>query len=197
MSHVDDTARVRELLAPADPVRSIRTLDDDVAAVRPELTTAGEHRWMRVAAVAAVALLVAGSFVPMVRPPAAWAIEDVPEVGTVIRVELPGVLQRGPDPDEVVTALRDHGVAVEIVHSINLAPWKVGRTIGIGYELGGRLPEGFMSRFLDLDETDFTEVGITRVESGGFIVHPETFNGTVTIHVGRLPWQDDPAIAQP
>jgi hypothetical protein len=76
---------------------------------------------------------------------------------------------------------------------------EVVRTIGTGCEVGPGFPHGFAERVTELDDPDhgdFIGVGITTIESGGFLVHPDTFEGTVTIEVGRLPWQD-PGITRP
>lgn len=199
MNTDEDVQWVRDALGPADPVRDGLDLEEDVRAVRHRVGQTSHLRLGRVAAGLLVVVLAISSLVPMARAPAAWAVEEDPQMGTVIRVELPEFFQRGADPDEVVAALREHEVDVDVVDQLDLTPWKAGRVVGTGFELRGVSRE-FAEAFTDperRDEGDFSEAGITLLDSGGFKVHPDTFEGTVEIRIGRLPGQSATAAHLP
>lgn len=112
-----------------------------------------------------------------------------------VRVALPEIYERGPDPELVVEALRRHGVPVEVRHGRDVTPWKMGRIIGVGGSIGVA-PEAVQRSAagepIDLTQADLTDYGIRYHPDGGYSVDPERFRGSVSITVGVAPWQRVP-----
>ena len=196
MTDEPDAERIRTLLGPADPVDDL-SAQSDVNEVRARLGSTRQRDLGPVAA-AMVALLVMSLVVPFVRAPAAWSVEEMAELGEVIRVESPGFFQRGADPDEVVAALQHAGVPVEQATRLEMIPWKTGRVTGVSWSIhtqdqdrGQQLSEQF-EQLSDLqtrpEELDLEEVGLALHGDGGFTVFPDAFeDGTLVVNVGRLP----------
>lgn len=193
----EDTAFVRRLLAPHDPLPAGPSAED-VAAVRARVQPP-RRRAPRLVAAAVGLLLVAANVVPLIRPPAAWAIQHSDDLGIGVRVELPEFFQRGPDSDDVVTALRDHGVAVTLRYNRDLTPWKTGRIAGLSTDYGDlpqhlfeELSEAMAPGGRETIDVDLTEIGIKHHRDGGVTVFPEKFTGRVEIVVAVAPWQAEP-----
>lgn len=202
MTTDDDVRHIRSLLAPADPIDPA-TLGPDLLALDVRRHPA-RPRGRELVAAALVGLLVLTAATPFLRPPAAWAVQDVPALGEVVRVESPGLLQRGTDPDEVIDELRRRGVEVDRIERRAWLPWKSGRITGVSWSLqtsdqarGERMGEEF-GRLLDgetrPEDLDLAELGLAFHGDGGFSVFPDAFEGgSVTIVVGRLPFLPDDA----
>lgn len=191
MNH-DDDVRVRELLKPADPAPSAAALIEDARVVRSRIGTRRNDRWRLPAVAAAVAVLLAGMTVPFALPPAAWAVEETADRGDLIRVELPEFYRRGADPEQVVAALREQGVSVEVVDQLDLTPWSAGGVVGIGFTISGAFettPAHFEDPSSEQAQQElFDEHGIAP-RDGVYTVAPDMFEGTIEIRVGRLPGQ--------
>lgn len=197
MNQLDDTTAVRHLMAPHDPMPRGPS-DDEIAAVRARVRAPRRSTLPLVTAAAAV-LLLAIAVVPLVRAPAVWAIEESPDLGLGIRVELPEFFQRGPDPDGVVSALRDEEVAVTVRYNRDLTPWKAGRIVGLSADYGDlprhladELSEAMRPGGRQTVDVDLSEVGIDHHPDGGFTVYPDRFTGDVTLVVAVAPWQREP-----
>lgn len=194
--HNDDAATVQRLLAPHDPSPESNLTEEDLRQVRAGVNPPMPRRnvsWVSVAAAAAA--LMVGLLVPFARPPASWALDQIPDLGVRIRVDLPGFYQRGPDPDEVVAALRNHDVPVDVVYGRDFTPWKAGRINGIGWEYAPAPPslrQAIEDGFADLSRFDYREYGMQFHEGGGFSIFPSDFEGRVTIKIAVAPWQRIP-----
>lgn len=193
--HDDDAATVRRLLSPHDPSPVSTLTQEDLRQVRARVHPPLARRtvsWVSVAA--AVVALMVGLVVPFARPPASWALDEIPD-GVRIRVELPGFYQRGPDPAEVVGALRIHDVPVDVVYGRDFTPWKAGRITAVGWEYApapAGLPQAMEDGFADPSRLDYREYGLQFHEGGGFSIFPSDFEGRVTIYVAVAPWQRVP-----
>lgn len=199
MNTHDDTDTVRRLLASHDPAPLSTLSDQDLRQVRSRVNAPHRRPMSWVAAAAAVLALTVGVLVPFARPPASWALDEVPDRGVRISVELPGFYQRGPDPAAVVAALREHGVAVDVVYGRDFTPWKAGRINGVGWEYPAPAPEGLSGALMDgpaaLEDRDLRAYGM-QFHPDGFSIFPDDFPGRVTIKIAVAPWQRLPS-AQP
>ena len=193
----DDIAYFRHLLAPHDPLPGGPS-HADVAEMRARVQPPGRTTALPLVAAAAALLLVV-MVVPLVRPPAVWAFERSDDLGLGIRVELPEFFQRGPAPDEIVSALRGEDVPVTVRYNRDLAPWKAGRIVGLSASYG-TLPDHLVKKLSDAVrpggrqtvDVDLSEVGIDQHRDGGFTIYPERFAGGVEIVVAVSPWRSEP-----
>lgn len=194
--HNDDAATVQRLLAPHDPTPVSTLTEEDLRQVRARVNPPMPSRnvsWISVAA--AVVALMVGLLAPFVRPPASWALDEIPDLGVRIRVELPGFYQRGPDPAEVEAALRNHDVPVDVVYGRDFTPWKAGRINGVGWEYApapSGLPQALEDGLADPSRFDYSKYGIQFHKGGGFSIIPSDFKGRVTIKIAAAPWQRVP-----
>lgn len=167
-------------------------LAEDARTVRTRVATRHGDRRRLPAAVAAVAVLLVGLAVPFTLPRAAWAVEATSDRGELIRVELPEFYRRGADPEQVVAALREQGVTVEVVDQRDLRPWRAGGVVGIGFSIRGTFetPPAFFDEPTSeqAQEELLDEHGIAPGD-GVYTVAPDVFEGTIEIKVGRFPGQ--------
>jgi hypothetical protein len=192
MTAADDVDVVRRMVAPEDPLRSRPVTDAELAEVRARVRApGGRRRWSVPVGLAAAVVLVTAMVLPLALPATSWAVEDVPDGGASLRVELPGFWERGPEPGPIVRALEERGVEVEVATSTDLRPWRVGRLTGVEWQVPG-IPERWRGVFdgapFDPHPDDLAELGLREEVDGTLTVLPDRFEGTIVLTVGDAPW---------